>query len=99
MNKFKSFGIEPKSKCFKGHKISIDQILNTQIIVEDFRIEKSKYPGKHEWCLYLQIILNSVHYVVFSGSANLIEMIQKVEKKNFPFETTIVKKDKRHDFT
>jgi len=100
MHNFKSFNIQPSTKSLEGDKIKIDRILNKSIIVETFRVENSKFTEKGcGECLYLQIMLDNEKRVVFSGSANLIDMINRVPEGGFPFETTIIKNNGRFEFT
>lgn len=82
-----------------GDKIKIDRILNREIIVHDFKIEKSKYEKGNGRCLYLQIEVNQTKHVVFTGSAGLIDAIEQVPKSSFPFSTTIVRENERFEFT
>ncbi|HMR84805.1 MAG TPA: hypothetical protein PKE30_16785 [Niabella sp.] len=97
MNSFKDFGITTDNTGFVGDKIKIERVLNKKIIVEDYKVEDSKYgPGK---CLYLQIVLDGSKRVVFKGSKNLIAMIEQVPKNKFPFETIIIDEDGRLIFT
>jgi hypothetical protein len=96
MRQFKDFGIETLRPGFVGDKIKIERILNREIIIHEFRIEESKYNGK---CLYLQIGIGEVKYVVFSGSRFLIEMIQKVPISEFPFKSTIIKTNDHFEFS
>lgn len=96
---FKDFGIVSQSKNFTGEKISIDQILNQPITVYDFVIKDSKYKDKGNGkCLYIQITYEDRKRVLFTGSANLMETINKVNKDDFPFLTTIRKENKRLEF-
>ncbi len=97
MNEFKSFDIKAPVNGMTGDKISIDRILNKEIIVEKYETKPSKY-GEGKDCLYLQIQLNSEQRVVFVGSATLMQMIKQVPTDKFPFKTTIVKQDKRLEF-
>lgn len=99
MNQFKDFGIKPQSKSFEGDKIKIDRILNKKISVHDFKIEQSKYEKGTGKCLYMQIEVDGQKRVLFTGSASLMDMIQQVDKTNFPFETTIIKENERFQFT
>lgn len=92
MKAFSEFNIQPSSKGFAGEKISINKVLNIEIVVEDFKVEKSKYEGKGD-CLYMQITYNNAQRIVFIGSKYLIEMIKQVPKKEFPFKTRIIKTD------
>lgn len=96
MRNFKEFGIKPAQKGFVGDKIKIDRILNRSITVEAFKIEKSKFDGDR---LDLQIRIGETQHVIFTGSATLREMIERVPKEAFPFQTTIVKENERYEFT
>lgn len=99
MNKFSQFGITPTINSLVGDKIKINRILNREITVTDFRIEESKYGESGSKCLYIQFNIGDQQHVVFTGSKPLIETIQLVPKKDFPFTTTIVKIDQRYEFS
>lgn len=100
MHSFKDFNIKPKTKSFDGDKIKIDRILNKQILVEYYKIEESKFKDKGTGkLLTIQIFTDSSKRVLFTGSSNLIEMIEKVPKDKFPFYTTIIKENERLEFT
>lgn len=99
MNSFKQFGIKASSKSFEGDKIKIDRILNKEIIIEDFKIETSKYDKGNGKCLYLQIWVDNAKRLLFTGSSSLMEMIQQVPKEGFPFQTTIVRENERFQFS
>ena len=97
MKKFSEFGIKTSlQEAFTVDKIKTSRIMNKEIAIHNYRVEDSKFTGK---CLYLQIVFDGEKRVVFTGSKTLIEMIEKVEKGNFPFNTTIVKEDERYVFT
>ena len=98
MKKFSEFGIKTISQSFTGDKIRIERILNRSIQVIDYRIEDSKY-GDGKKCLYVQIELDKEKRVIFTGSKNLIDMIEQVPKTEFPFETTIIKDNDRLIFS
>lgn len=100
MYRFSEFNIQVESKSFSGDKISIDRILNREITVVDFKIENSKYEAKGNGkCLHLQIEINGLKYVVFTGSVYLMNMIEKVPAGRFPFFTTIIKQDEAYIFS
>jgi hypothetical protein len=100
MKQFKQLGITVEAKAFKGDKITIDNILNKEIKVIAYRIEPSKFPKEgREECLYLQIEYRDELRVIFSVSQYLMTAIGRVEKGDFPFLTTIIKQDKRYEFT
>lgn len=98
MKSFKELGITKTQQGFVGDKISIDRILNREVIVHDFKIEDSKVKIG-EKCLHLQISVGETKHVVFTGSTVLANDIQKIDREDFPFKTTIVKENKRLDFT
>lgn len=94
MKKFKDMGIVPEQKGFIGDKKSVDWLLNRTIIVHDFKIEPStKKPGTTY--LQLQIEYEGQMYVTFPGSKSLQDIIQRVKKEDFPFETSISRIDNR----
>jgi hypothetical protein len=99
MYSFKEFGIKPTVKAFEGDKIKIERIINKLIVVSDFKIDKSKFDKGSGKLLTLQIIVDNGKRVLFTGSTNLIEMIQAVPKEKFPFETIITKDNDRYEFT
>ncbi len=100
MYQFNQFNIKAPSKGFEGDKIKIERILNREIVVHDFKIEKSKVKTYQEdRCLHVQISLNGQKHVLFTGSACLIEQIEQVSKSNFPFTTTIIKDNQKFIFT
>lgn len=101
MKQFKDLGISADFKAFTGEKIKIDRIVNKSISVLDFKIEDSKFTDKGNGkCLYMQIEVDGVKRVVFTGSTILMEIIQKVDKSQLPFLTVIEKdNDGRFFFT
>jgi len=100
MKRFNEFGIVSETKAFKGDRIDIEKVLNKEIKVIAFKIEPSKYPKPGcEECLYLQIEHKDELRVIFSASGYLINAIKKVSEDDFPFLTTIVKEEKRFEFT
>ena len=98
MKKFADLGIIPDQKGFVGDKRSVDWLLNRTIIVHDFKIEPStKKPGTTY--LQMQIEFEGQKYVTFPGSKSLQEIIQKIPKEDFPFETTIITENRRLIFS
>jgi hypothetical protein len=96
MKNFSELGIKPKENKFIGDKIKIDRILDNDIVVNDFEIEPSKFEGNR---LKLAIEYKEEKRIVFTGSANLMDMIGRVDKKHLPISTKIVKKEDRFEFT
>jgi hypothetical protein len=96
MRSFHEFGITTTRKAFTGNKINIELLFNKEIIVHAYKIEPSKFEGKGDR-LVLQFTLNDEKRIVFTGSPNLIELIQRVPESDFPFKT-IIKKDEAKTF-
>lgn len=80
-----------------GTKRRLDNILNQEILVVDFRITQSKKHDNAE-CLQLQFVFNGEVCILFTGSVVLLDQIKSV-KGNIPFKTTIVKIDKYYSFS
>lgn len=100
MHSFNEFGIKPKQQTFEGEKIKIERILNKVIIVDAFKIDESKFKDKGNGkLLTIQIIVDNNKRVLFTGSINLMDMIQEVPKDKFPFQATIIKENERYEFT
>lgn len=98
MFNFKELGIKPTENTFTGKKIDMDDILNVEIIVDAFKIQDST-KKKGSLYLTLQIEKEEIKRVVFTGSKNLMDLINQVPEDKFPFKTIIKKTDKRLDFT
>lgn len=100
MNQFRDFNIKSELKSFGGEKIKIQKVLNKEIIVQDYKVEASKYTDKGDGQrLVLQVLVDEVQHIIFSGSIVLREMIAKAPKEKFPFKTIIVQEGERFEFT
>lgn len=98
MNNFKDLGIKSRLSAFVGDKIKVDRIINNEITVLGYKIEDSKKkPGTK--FLTLQIEKSNQRHVVFTGSRNLIDIIEQIPKEKFPFQTTIKKDNEYLEFT
>ena len=80
-----------------GKKRRLDEILNREILVTDFRITKSKRKEGTD-CLQIQFVLDDDVFVVFTGSSVLSDQIQSA-RDNIPFRGTVVKIDKYYSFS
>lgn len=99
MKKFSELGIKQARTRFVGEKIRIAKILNKQIIVHDFKINKSKFENaSHSKCLKMQIELDGKKRVVFTGSKVLTDTIRQVNESQLPFVTTITKEGESYQF-
>ena len=93
--RFSDFAEE--SKKFDGDKKRVEDILNQEILIVDFKVKDSK---KRQDSLYatIQLKINDINYIVFTGSGVLIDQLEKY-KSNLPFHTTIKKIDRYYTFT
>ena len=80
-----------------GNKKRLDEILNREITVIDYRIRKSTKRDGTE-CLQMQFLLGDEVCVLFTGSSVLINQI-KESKDNIPFNGTVVKLDRYYSFS
>lgn len=85
---FSQLGV--RSKNLTGVKIGIEEVIDQEITVLDYRVTESKF-SRHGDCLHLQIEYKNELRVIFTGSGVLKEDIQKVDKADFPFTTRITK--------
>jgi len=92
---FSDFVEEPKA--FEGDKKRIEDILNQNILVINFKIGNSK---KKEDTLYatIQFQIEDTKYIVFTGSQVLTDQLKKYESR-IPFYSTIKKINKYYIFT
>lgn len=80
-----------------GNKKRLDEILNREITVIDFRVRKSTKRDGTE-CLQMQFLFDDEVCVVFTGSSVLINQIKEA-KDNIPFVGTVVKLDRYYSFS
>lgn len=86
-----------ESKPLEGLKKKIDDILNQEILISDYRIKDSKQRHNSKY-VTIQFKLNDTIFILFSGSVILIEQLEKYEN-NIPFYTQIKKIDKYYTLT
>lgn len=80
-----------------GDKKRLDEILNKEILVVDFRVTNSKKRPEGK-CLQIQFVLNGQVCVAFTGSVVLIDQIQSARDK-MPFRGTVVKIDRYYSLS
>ncbi|WBS75693.1 hypothetical protein PF438_04195 [Elizabethkingia meningoseptica] len=98
MKNFKEFNIVPTFTAFVGDKIKLSKVINTEIIINDYKIKDSeKRPGTKY--LTLQITRKGEKEVIFTAAKTLMDMIEQVPKDEFPFMTTITQDDQMYQFT
>lgn len=82
-----------------GTKVKIEEILDKEILVIGCRIKESKYSKSNSSkCLTIQFVMNEKRYIVFTGSAILVEQMEKYQDE-IPFLVTIRKIDKYYTFS
>ena len=82
-----------------GIKKYLNDILNREILVTDFRITKSKHREGTE-CMQFQFKMDGVVCVAFTGSVVLMDQIQSArDNGKMPFVGTVVKIDKYFSFS
>lgn len=97
MKSFSEFDIQTTQGQFAGEQINIKKILNVPIAVNHFRIVPSTAkPGTNR--LDLDITLNDVRRLVWTGSKKMMEQIVKIPEDGWPFSTTI-KEENGYKFT
>jgi len=102
MNKFSEFADTTVSPIMDGKKLSLDDILDKEIVVLRYRVKKTKYAeAKNPDCLTVQFAYpenENTHFVFFSGSSVLMQQLEKYKDK-LPFTATIKKIGKYFTFT
>ena len=84
------------SPQFEGEKKKIPEILNTEILILNFRMGKSKYKGKKYLTLHFEI--KGEKYIAFTGSDVLAEQVQEYADK-MPYFTTIIQRGEYYTMT
>jgi hypothetical protein len=102
MNKFSEFADTSLSPIMDGRKMSLDEILDKEILVLRYRVKQSKFKeAKNPDCLTVQFAYpesENTHFVFFSGSSVLMQQLEKYKDK-LPFSATIKKVGKYFTFT
>lgn len=93
--RFSDFAEE--SKTFEGEKKKIEEILNKEILVLDFKLKESKHHQDTQY-LTLHFKENDTIFILFNGSRVLADQLEKY-KDNFPFYATIKKIGKYYTFS
>lgn len=96
MQKFSDFAKDQHQ--VEGDKISIEEVINKEIVVTSFRVQKSKYNVGDGTLLTLQLEVDGEKRIVFTGSTVLKSQVQTYKDK-LPFIATIKKINKYLSFT
>jgi len=86
-----------ETKPLEGAKKKIDEVLNQEILIIDFKIKDSKHHKDSQY-LTLQFRIANDTFILFNGSRVLSDQLEKY-KDNLPFYATIKKIDKYYTFT
>ena len=81
-----------ESKSFEGDKKKLDDILNQEILILDFKVKDSKQRIGSKY-ITIQFREGDKTFIVFTGSMVLTNQLEKYED-SLPFYTTIKKIDK-----
>jgi len=82
---------------FVGEKIKPDWILNREITVHAYKIEKSKAVQGTDY-IQMQIEVDNVKRLLFISGVDLIRDLLRMQPDDFPFTTTIKKPNGRYEF-
>ena len=84
-------------KPLDGDKKKIEEILNREVLIIDFKVKDSK---KQRDSLYatIQFNIDDVNHIVFTGSNVLIDQLEQY-KDHLPFYATIKKIDRYYTFS
>ena len=93
--KFSDFASEEKP--LDGEKISINGILNKEILITGFRSGQSKYKEDSGY-MTVQFEVDGVRHVFFTGSDVLADQLQKYQER-IPFLTTVRKINRYYTLT
>lgn len=79
-----------------GNKIYPPEIFDKLITIFAFRIGPSKFKERgYDRCIHMQIEVDGVKKVLFSGSKNLCELADEIDKDKLPLTTTIIKRENK----
>lgn len=95
---FKDFNISANITSFVGEKIKIKKIIDEEIVLLGYKIDKSKF-GEDRNCLTLHLEFKNIKRIVFTSSKPLMQMIEEVNKDNFSFKTTIIEINEHFEFS
>jgi hypothetical protein len=88
MKRFSDFADE---NILDGDKKAIEDILNKEIIILNYRIRESRYSDNRDGkYLTLQVEIDGKRYVIFTGSDVLVEQLKRYSNQ-LPFVSTIRK--------
>jgi retron-type reverse transcriptase len=101
--RFSDFADSTSLNIMDGKKLSLDSVLDKEIVVLKYRVKPTKYAeSKAPNCITVQFYFADeaaqTHHVFFSGSSVLIGQMEKY-KEHLPFRATVRKVGKYFTFT
>ena len=87
MKRFSDFA---ETRQLEGDKAGINDVLNRELIVHDFRVSESKYNIGDNFYTTLQVELESRKRVVFTSSVVLRNQLEKY-REELPFVAKIIR--------
>ncbi len=98
MDKYLKFSdFAEKVSSFVGDKKKIEDILDQNILIIDFKIKPSKQ-RQNTFYTTIQFQIDNIKYIIFTGSKVLTDQLEKYKDK-LPFNTIIKKIDKYYTFS
>lgn len=88
MKKFSDLNISTTTSSYLGQAIKIFTIFNKDIEIHKFKVEPSK--KNDSILLTIQIKIQGENRIIFCGSKNLKEILEKVPVNDFPFSCQII---------
>lgn len=96
MKKFSELGIT-NQRSFVGDKIYPEGHLGKEFIAEFYEIRPSNKKDGTE-CLYMQIKLEGIDYLLFSTSTVLIKTAKQMREEDFPITAKLIKVNRHYEF-
>jgi len=96
---FQDLNVQVETAGLEGTKVQMNEILNVFITIHGFKNEATKYSNRNPICTHLQISIEGVKHVLFSGSKTIQKIMQALQPSDFPFTTTIRPDGKGIKFT
>jgi len=87
MKRFSDFA---DTRQLEGDKIGINDVLNQEVIVHDFRVSESKYNVGDKFYMTLQVKFDNRKRVIFTSSGVLRNQLEKY-KDELPFIAKIIR--------
>lgn len=102
MNRFADFADTSISPIMDGKKISLEEVLDKEIIILNFRVKNTKYAdAKNPDCLTVQFTFEDKpdeRRVFFTGSSVLTRQLEQYKEK-LPFISVIKRIGKYYTFS